>query len=209
VPSPSRRFRSRRANAVGISKPINSDGSCASTSSCQTNTGTQTLKLTADHTLLKVGESVPISASFGGMLLNGSGNYLPSTVSDSSVISASAFGASALSVGTATLTASYENSPASLSFTVEKNDDGVSAIVRTVVFAGGTTSWYPQVAKSQVGLTVEFMASAGHNLVFDHAPGVPADVPLGASATRVFTTPGSFTFSCTVHGEAGVINIAP
>jgi plastocyanin len=202
-------------DAVGLSKPVNSDGSCAGSNStaCQANKGTPSLSLAVDHTLLKVGEGVAITASFNGMLLNGSGNFLPSTVTDSSVLNASAFGASGLSVGTATLTVSYEGTPASLTFTVETNDDGVSAIVRAEVFAGGSTLWWPSVSKAHVGQNVQFYTSDNtaqkHNIVFDPAPGVPANVPLGATTTRVFTAPGSFTYSCTVHGESGVINIAP
>jgi plastocyanin len=202
-------------DAVGLAKPVNSDGSCAGSNStaCQANLGTQSLLLTVDHTLLKVGEGVSITARFNGMLMNGSGNYLPASVSDSSVLSGSAFSAVGLSVGTAVLSVSYEGTPASLTFSVVKSDDGISAFVRAAVFADGSTSWWPATAKSQVGQTVQFFTSDNtahkHNLVFDPTPGAPADIALGATATRVFTMPGSYTFSCTVHGEAGVINIAP
>jgi plastocyanin len=199
-------------DAVGISKPISSDGSCASAAAgCQQNKGAQSLSLTADHTILKVGEGVSITARFGGMTLNGSGNFLPATVSDSSVISASAFGAYGLSVGTASLTASYEGSPATLAFSVVPNADGVSAIVQLLVYAGGTTAWLPAVVKARPGWTVQFNSTDNtlhkHNVVFDPLPGAPADVALGASSFRMFPVAGSFTYSCTVHGETGVVNV--
>jgi plastocyanin len=200
-------------DAVGIARPAGNDGSCAGSNaaSCQPNTGTQSFKLSADHTVLKVGEGVGITATFGGMTLNGTGNFLPATISDSSVISASAFGAYGLAVGQATLTASYEGTPATLEFSVMPNADGVSAIVLIQVFASGVTAWVPVAARVHAGWTVRFSTGDNtnhkHNVVFEPVPGAPADVALGLSGLRVFTTAGPFTYSCTIHGETGVVNV--
>jgi hypothetical protein len=48
-------------------------------------------------------------------------------------------------------------------------------------------------------------------VIFDPAPGAPADIALGSSGSagldRLFATAGSFSYRCTLHGETGVVNV--
>jgi len=197
--------------AAGLATSPGDDGKCAS-SACVPNPGKQYLTLTADHTNLKVGENVSITANFGGMLLNGTGNYLPATISDSAILSGSAFSAYGRSVGTASVTATYQGTSATLTFSVVPNDAGISAIVFVTVDAGGSANWFPYAARTHVGTTVQFGTTDNtnhkHNVIFDAVPGAPADITApGSTVTRLFATAGSFTYSCTLHGETGVVNV--
>ena len=61
----------------------------------------------------------------------------------------------------------------------------------------------PGTLTTGVGHTVTFaFGSVGHNIFFDAATGAPADIPgvnANASVTRVFTTAGTYTYSCHIH----------
>lgn len=53
------------------------------------------------------------------------------------------------------------------------------------------------------GTTVSFaFGSLGHNVYFDAATGAPADIAgtnVNTTITRVFNTPGTFTYNCHIH----------
>jgi plastocyanin len=49
-----------------------------------------------------------------------------------------------------------------------------------------------------------------HNVVFDPVPGAPDGITQNGtttSANRVFPTAGVFTFTCTIHGETGMVTV--
>lgn len=206
---------SASCNAAGISHPISDDGSCngLAASACQTNHNTTTLTLSADHTLLKVGQGVAISPMYNGQVLQ-TNVSLPATLTDSSVISGSAFSAFGLAVGQSTINVTYGGAQASISFGVEPSDDGLSAEVGATVYAGNAgTIWLPMAPKVSAGSTVQFRTkdSVGqnHDIVFDAVAGAPANVVAGALVTRVFATAGTFPYHCSLHGEQGMVTVTP
>ena len=71
------------------------------------------------------------------------------------------------------------------------------------VVATSALSFNPATLNTTAGHTVNFVfASVAHNVFFDAKPGVPADITgsnVNTSATRVFATAGSYTFSCHIH----------
>jgi plastocyanin len=199
-------------DSIGLSHPISNDGSCAgSTSPTCTNPGAQVLNLSVISTVLQVGTNQPITASYGGLALNGSGYAVPATFSDSSVIVGGAFGVYALTVGHSSLTAIFNGSQVVLGFDVVANSDGISSIVEPQVYVGSGVQWVPAAPTVQTGWTVQFRATDNtlqtHNVVFDSPPGPVQDVAQGVTASRVFSVPGSYSYHCTLHGETGVINV--
>jgi plastocyanin len=198
--------------------PINDDGDDI-TNPMAHNPGitTHTLTLSVDHTDLGVGEGVAITATYDGMVLpaNVPGAAPIVTVSDPSVIACCALDAFAYSVGSATLTATYGELTQTISFTVHAQN-GISALVfPTGNQTTGTSSWTPPGGVFvEAGSTVQFsllkVAQLAHNVVFDAVPGAPADITQNGSTTsanRVFPTAGIFTFTCTIHGETGMVTV--
>lgn len=63
------------------------------------------------------------------------------------------------------------------------------------IAAGGTVTW-------------QFFG-VGHNVTFTATPGAPADISgvnMNVSIARMFTTPGTFNYHCTIHpGMAGTV----
>ncbi|HWF41162.1 MAG TPA: hypothetical protein VN683_03655, partial [Acidothermaceae bacterium] len=58
------------------------------------------------------------------------------------------------------------------------------------------------------GTTVRFSFGAvGHNVRFDAAPNAPDSIPSteNAAVPRSFTSAGTYTYRCTLHGETGVV----
>jgi plastocyanin len=200
--------------ALGIVHPVSDDGSCGTPTAnpCQQNLGTQVLTLVPASTVIRVGSGVGITATYGGMTLP-NGLAIPSTVSDSSVINANAFAAYGLAVGTASVTATYNGSQATVTFGVEQDTTGISAQILAEVYAGGMTSWLPTSAKVRTGWLVQFRSTDNtnqkHDVVFDPVPGAPANLVSGVTALRTFTTAGSFPYHCSIHGEAGVVTVTP
>jgi plastocyanin len=200
----------------GLAHPVSNDGADAG-NPLGINKGTSTLTLTALSPALTVGSGEAITTMYGALPLNGTGNFLPVTLSDSSVISADWSSVYGLSVGNASVTVSYGAAQATIGFSVGPNSDGVSALVAMERYGTGVTAWLPTMAKVKTSWTVKFTtvdnALYKHNVVFDSIPGAPANIPTGTSygsgALRVFSTPGSFPYRCTIHGEAGVVNVAP
>jgi plastocyanin len=75
--------------------------------------------------------------------------------------------------------------------------------------ANANNSFSPSTLTTQVGHTVSFVfGSVAHNVFFDAATGVPADIPTSSATTvtRVFSTAGTFTYNCRIHpGMSGTV----
>ncbi|HEV8411859.1 MAG TPA: hypothetical protein VGQ30_15245 [Gemmatimonadaceae bacterium] len=180
------------------------------------NPGTHTLLATADRTDLGVGESAVITVTYDGATIAGGvpGNALTASVSDPGVITGGGNGAIATSVGSATVTLTYQGVTATLSFTVHRKD-GIDALLYPVTNQlTGVAMWTPPGGVHvPVGSTVEFtMKNSGvaHNIIFDAIPGAPEDIGqtgTTTAASRLFQTAGVFTFTCTLHGETGIVTI--
>ena len=61
----------------------------------------------------------------------------------------------------------------------------------------------PPTLTTNVGHTVTFaFGSVGHDVFFDAAAGVPADIPgvnANTAITRTFNSVGTFTYTCHIH----------
>ena len=72
-----------------------------------------------------------------------------------------------------------------------------------LINATASLTFDPPTLSTKVGHTVTFaFASVGHNVFFDAATGVPADIPgvnANSSVTRTFNTAGTFTYTCHIH----------
>ena len=112
----------------GLAHAINDDGSDI-TNPNGANPGSRILTLSADRTDLGVGDVQEIIVRYAGATLLNNQPVI-ATISDPSVIAGSAFGARAISVGGATITATYQGSTATLGFSVHAQY-GLSAIVGT------------------------------------------------------------------------------
>jgi plastocyanin len=80
---------------------------------------------------------------------------------------------------------------------------GNSSVPPNTVIARAGIFFDPASLTVPVNTTVSFtFESVGHNVIFDAVNGRPADIS-GSNAsttiTRVFTTPGTFTYHCTLH----------
>lgn len=195
-----------------LAHPVSNDGNDI-TNPKAANPGTAALSLSADRTDLGVGDSQLITATYDGAVLNGGGATPSSTISDSGVIAGGAFGARALSVGGATITATYQGSTASIGFTVH-SQYGLSATIGAYTNAlTGVSMWSPASVRVPAGSTVQFIISSTHDVVFDPVPGAPPNIAVGSTGAtgiwRQFPAAGTFTYQCTVHGETGVINVMP
>jgi plastocyanin len=199
--------------AACISHAVNDDGADI-TNPLGHNPGTHTLLLSAPTNDLGVGEGTVITATYDGVAVTDGvpGNSVVVTSSNTSVIG-SALGVHAFSVGSATITATYQGSTATIGFSVHQLN-GLSAILAPFSNAQtGTAAWTPPTVTVSPGSTVEFILISGpvsHNVVFDAVLGAPNGIPQSgslSSATRAFPTSGIYTYSCTLHGETGVITI--
>jgi plastocyanin len=72
-----------------------------------------------------------------------------------------------------------------------------------LINATASLTFDPPMLTTQVGHTVTFaFGSVGHNIFFNSAPGVPADIPgvnANTSVTRTFNTAGTYTYTCHIH----------
>jgi plastocyanin len=157
-----------------------------------------------------------ITATYDGAVIAAAvpGNSLTVVVSDPGVISSGGAGALATSVGSATVTGTYQGASASISFTVHAQN-GISALLYPAYNQiTGMAMWTPPGGVHiPAGSVVEFTLASGglaHNVVFDAVPGAPASINQSGtllSTDRQFPTAGVFTFTCTLHGETGVVTI--
>lgn len=115
--------------------------------------------------------------------------------------------------GTASLTATYSGSQSTIVFMIHPNSMGASALVymSEAPLTGPVPVWVPSATQVKAGWTVQFNALINHDVAFDPIPGAPADIALGTNdggrVLRVFSSPGTFPYHCTIHGEAGVVNV--
>ncbi len=201
---------------TSCSHPINDDGNDI-TNPMGRNPGitTHIFQVTASSTDIGVGDGASITATYDGQVLSSNvpGNGPVITVSDPSVIGCCELGGFAYSVGTARWTATYAGQTAIIDFTVHAQN-GVSAILYPTPTPVGPTWTPPGGVTVAAGSTITFeLLKAGlvsHNVVFDAAPGAPNGIAQDGftnAANRVFSTPGVFTFTCTIHGETGMVNV--
>jgi plastocyanin len=191
----------------GLSHPLSNDGSDGN-SALGANPGTSVLLLTANRTSLALGDTETLGGTYAGATLINNGTFT-ATSSDSSVVAVGGIYLQALSVGSATITGSYQGSQASIGFTVLPVD-GLSAIVG--VRATSPPTWVPSAVKVVVGSAIQFNVGTTHSVVFDAVPGAPPNISVGAvgaQTVRLFPAAGAFTYQCTIHGESGVVNVTP
>jgi plastocyanin len=198
---------------IGLAAPQDNGGSCTDNPACVAAKASNTLTLSATTTSIPVGGGVGITPTYDGQVLIANSLALQSTVSDSSVLSGGPFSALGLSVGGATITATYQGASASISFVVVPQD-GVSGVMYVVANpTTGVWRWFPGAMHVAQGAAVRFLipnSAVQHNVIFDSVPGAPPNIPDGATGfatVGVFGTVGSFPFHCSIHGEAGVINV--
>ena len=192
----------------GLAHPVSNDGSCPPGTPGCLNPGTHTLNLTVSNTNLAVGDTESVTGTYAGQTLYSDGTFT-ATSSDPSVVWVGGISMWARSVGTATITASYQAAQSTVTISVHPSN-GISAIVN--LQATSPPAWNPTPVRVQVGSNVQFGIGSTHNVVFDAVPGAPANIAVGASGAnliRLFSTAGAFTYQCTIHGEAGVINVTP
>lgn len=190
-----------------LAKPVSNDGSDAN-NPIGANPGTQVLTVSVARSVLMVGDTVSITGTLGGAALMNNG-LLTTVSSDPNVASVGGPVVFARSVGTVQIIVTYsgyQSSPIGVSVT--PTSSGVSAAVS--VQNTQPAAFVPSSVTLKVGSTVQFAPGAQHNVTFDNVPGAPQNVASGANlALRTFLTAGSFTYSCTLHGETGVINVTP
>jgi plastocyanin len=191
----------------GLAHPVSNDGNDANNPNGK-NPGTNTLNLTVVNTNLAVGDTESVTGTYAGATLMNNGTFTV-TSSDPSVVNVGGVSMQARSVGSATITASYATSQSTITISVHPSN-GISAIVG--LYATSPPAWLPTPVRVQVGSNVQFGIGSTHNVVFDAVPGAPANIAVGANGVnliRLFSTAGAFTYQCTIHGEAGLINVAP
>jgi plastocyanin len=81
------------------------------------------------------------------------------------------------------------------------------------VTATTSQTFSPRTAQVATGGTVTWVfQSLGHNVTFDAATGVPADIPgvnANTSIARTFATAGTYQYHCTIHpGMTGTVEVS-
>jgi plastocyanin len=75
----------------------------------------------------------------------------------------------------------------------------------TTVTATSSLAFSPSSVQVAAGQSVTWrFQSVAHNVTFDQAAGVPADIPgsnANTSIARTFGTAGTFSYHCTIHPE--------
>jgi hypothetical protein len=194
-----------------LAHPVSNDGNDVGFKS-GANPGTGSLSLSADSTAIAVGSGVSIKVMYNSEPFPFNTALLTTASSDSTKVECCAFG---VSVGSATLTYSYNGAQASIGISVHQNSAGASARLTASTNPNtGVSSWVTDSVQVPVSSLVEFALFPDHNVVFDSVPGAPSNIPApGGTASSVFVfprsfaTPGVFTFHCSVHGESGVVVI--
>jgi plastocyanin len=196
------------ASCGGLEHPINDDGADKGNTGIG-NTGAQILSVHVGRTDFAVGDTTSIQGTLGGATIVNQGG-LHTTSSDSSVAIARGQVITGLSVGSATIGINYSGYDASPPITVSIHAaaNGSAAIVGITNFDPAAFS--PASVTIKAGSFVQFSVASMHNLVFDILTGAPANIALvstGSYVARQFQVPGNFTYSCTLHGETGVVHV--
>ena len=193
-----------------ISHPLSNDGADAG-NPIGANPGSTTLFVDVDNATLTVGGTASITGSLGGSPLQNNGLF-SATSSDSSVATVGGLTIFARSVGSAMINASYSgyNASSPIGISVVPTASGVAALVSD--YGVGGPAFVPASVTIPAGLKVSFALKPGHNVVFDSVPGAPQGISPSASTTVAdiqFPVAGTFTYRCTIHGEAGVVVVTP
>lgn len=199
------------ASCGGLTHPVSDDGADKGNTGAA-NTGAQILTVNVGRTDFAVGDTTSIQGTLSGATIVNNGG-LHTTSSDSSVAYARGQVIYGYSVGTVTIGVNYNGIDASQPITVSIHAapaTGASAIVGITNFDPAAFS--PASVTVKAGSSVLFSVSSQHSVVFDPVPGAPASIALvstGSYVARVFPVPGNFTYSCLIHGEAGVVHVIP
>lgn len=193
-----------------LSHPLSNDGADAG-NPVGANPGSTTLFVDVANSTLMVGDTTSITGSLGGSPLQNNGLFT-ATSSDSSVATVGGMVIFARSVGSTLINASYSGYQASspIGISVVPTAGGVAAFVAD--YGVGGPAFVPALVTIPVGLKVSFALKPGHNVVFDSVPGAPQGISPSASTTVVdlqFPIAGTFTYKCTIHGEAGAVAVTP
>jgi plastocyanin len=191
-----------------LAHPTNNDGALSGNPN-GANPGTTILTINASRSPLGVGDTASIMGSVGGMPITNNGAFT-ATSSDPSVLFVGGTSLFARSVGTVTINASYNGYQASppLLVTVHASSNGTSATIG--VQNTDPPAFAPGNVYVKVGAVVQFSLGTTHDVVFDILAGAPQNAQTGAGTVfRTFAVGGVFSYRCSVHGEAGVVNVTP
>ena len=194
----------------GLSHPLSNDGA-DSGNPVGANPGTTILTLNVATSSLTVGDTVSITGTLGGAALQNNGLF-QATTSDSSVATVGGVVIFARSVGTATISASYNGYQASspIDIAVVPTVSGLAALVFDNALS--PPAFVPAAVTVKAGQYVRFSIARGHSVTFDATAGAPTSIPVGTTGVVVdaqFPAAGKFAYHCTIHGESGVINVTP
>jgi plastocyanin len=189
-----------------LAHPVSNDGSDTGNPNGVTSGGTM-LTISASRSNLGVGDTASILGSVGGQAIANNGSFV-ATSSDPTVLFVGGTSMFARSVGSVTITATDNGYQATMGVTVHAAANGTSATID--VTSTDPPTFSPNNLYVTAGSAVQFVTGTTHNVVFDVVSGAPQNVPVGAGAViRTFSVVGAFTYSCTVHGETGVVNVTP
>jgi plastocyanin len=205
---------SKIESILGLSHVVNDDGN-DKTNPAGHNPGNCTVTLTVLLTTstMHVGDTLSALATTPCIGLVGT-VWANIGMTDSSVASIVPNGnpiqyVAAHSVGQVKLTGHYESAVAPPFGIDVLPRDGISAWVDV---DPSTFAWSPPAFGVAAGASVQFNIGHTHNVVFDAVPGVPANIAVGAMGSdivRVFAGAGTFTYHCSIHGEAGAVTVTP
>lgn len=192
----------------GLAHPTSNDGLDGPGESV----GTPSVSYSISNQAPKVGETVNVSVFANGQpVATNTGSNV--TSSDQSVLVGTAGFYRAVSVGSSTIGISYGTYNTTQKITVLPSADGMSAYVYNQSTVVSGPSFSPPSVSVKAGASIEFKFTDGtHNLVFDVVPGAPADVESSAAnlnPTRQFSSFGTFSYRCTIHGETGNVTVVP
>jgi plastocyanin len=189
-----------------LAHPVSNDGSDTGNPNGLTTGGT-ILTISASRSNLGVGDTASIVGTIGQQAIANNGSFV-ATSSDPTILFVGGTSMFARSVGAVTVTATDNGYQATMSVSVHAAANGTSATIG--VANTDPPAFSPNNVYVKVGSTVQFSTGTTHNVVFDLLTGAPQNIAAGAGVVvRSFTVAGAFTYSCTVHGEAGVVNVMP
>jgi plastocyanin len=141
----------------------------------------------------------------GQVLAGGTTSFTSANTSIATVTAAGVV--TGVAAGTTQITGSVTLDGATVSGTtaVTVEDADPSATVRAPAF-----TFTPGTVDVQAGGSVTWTIDAIHHAVEFTTSGAPADVPelINASATRTFSTSGTFSYRCPIHPQmAGVVRV--
>lgn len=136
----------------------------------------------------------------GGTTSFSSANTAIATVTNAGVVTGVAAGTTQI---TGSVTLDGATVSATTSVTVEDADASATVVAPAFTFTPGTVD-------VRAGGSVTWTIASIHHAVEFTSSGAPADVPelINASATRTFSTSGTFAYRCPIHTQmAGVVRV--